>query len=187
MQANLNFLNVSIFCSWALFWRICSHAERSGGVGVYLSELIKSISLDTLRENCGIIRKQASTDGGVLWEIMRVNVVQVREKDRSLRDPIEARSCVKGEAGGRERPNEDETGVTSRGREGKSAGREGLTAPKRVSRSTKNAVGRRMLLFCSRNEKKSLCKEKLTDATAGGTKLEPTLTLIPVLMRGKCV
>ncbi|GFW18633.1 hypothetical protein TNCV_1222941 [Trichonephila clavipes] len=26
---------------------------------------------------------------------------------------------------------------------------------------------------------------KLTDATAGGTKLEPALTLIPVLMRGK--
>ncbi|GFV23612.1 hypothetical protein TNCV_1717331 [Trichonephila clavipes] len=74
----------------------------------------------------------ASTDGGVLWEAMRVNVVQVREKNRSLRDPIEARSCVRGEAGGRERPNEDETGVTSRGREVKSAGREGLTAPKRV-------------------------------------------------------
>ncbi|GFS72451.1 hypothetical protein TNCV_2116021 [Trichonephila clavipes] len=34
--------------------------------------------LDTLRENCGIIRKQASTDGGVLWEVVRVNVVQVR-------------------------------------------------------------------------------------------------------------
>ncbi|GFT68056.1 hypothetical protein TNCV_713931 [Trichonephila clavipes] len=29
--------------------------------------------LDTLRENCGIIRKQASTDGGVLWEVMRVH------------------------------------------------------------------------------------------------------------------
>ncbi|GFT36710.1 hypothetical protein TNCV_2980681 [Trichonephila clavipes] len=70
-----DFFNIAII-SWALFWRICSHAERSGGVGVYLSELIKSISLDTLRENCGIIRKQASTDGGVLWEIMRVNVVQ---------------------------------------------------------------------------------------------------------------
>ncbi|GFU07288.1 DDE_3 domain-containing protein [Trichonephila clavipes] len=34
-----------------------------------------------------------------------------------------------------------------------------------------------------RNEKKRVCKEKLTDATAGGTKLEPALTLIPVLMR----
>ncbi|GFX51979.1 hypothetical protein TNCV_3063961 [Trichonephila clavipes] len=37
-----------------------------------------SSKLDTLRENCGIIRKQASTDGGVLWEVVRVNVVQVR-------------------------------------------------------------------------------------------------------------
>ncbi|GFW73167.1 hypothetical protein TNCV_483931 [Trichonephila clavipes] len=36
-------------------------------------------TLDTLRENCaGIIRKQASTDGGVMWEVVRVNVVQVR-------------------------------------------------------------------------------------------------------------
>ncbi|GFV96349.1 hypothetical protein TNCV_2869271 [Trichonephila clavipes] len=35
-------------------------------------------SLDTLRENRGIIRKQASTDGGVLWEVVRVYVVQVR-------------------------------------------------------------------------------------------------------------
>ncbi|GFW68459.1 hypothetical protein TNCV_3300011 [Trichonephila clavipes] len=26
--------------------------------------------LDTLRENCGIIRKQTSTDGGVLWKVV---------------------------------------------------------------------------------------------------------------------
>ncbi|GFV94803.1 hypothetical protein TNCV_1028011 [Trichonephila clavipes] len=52
--------------------------------------------LDTLRENCGIIHKQASTDDGMLWEVVRVNVVQVRRKDRSLRDPKEARSCVRG-------------------------------------------------------------------------------------------
>ncbi|GFT18439.1 hypothetical protein TNCV_4059401 [Trichonephila clavipes] len=51
--------------------------------------------LDTLREDCGIIRKQASTDGGVLWKIMCVDVVQVRRKDRSLRDPREARSRVR--------------------------------------------------------------------------------------------
>ncbi|GFV64382.1 hypothetical protein TNCV_2503001 [Trichonephila clavipes] len=51
--------------------------------------------LDTLRENCGIIRKQASTDGGVSWKVVRVNVVQVRRKDRSLLDPREARSCVR--------------------------------------------------------------------------------------------
>ncbi|GFV25903.1 uncharacterized protein TNCV_3868701 [Trichonephila clavipes] len=36
-------------------------------------------------------------------------------------------------------------------------------------------------------KKKRVCKEKLTDATAGVTKLEPALTLIPVLMRGKCI
>ncbi|GFW38606.1 uncharacterized protein TNCV_3879751 [Trichonephila clavipes] len=36
------------------------------------------LKLDTLRENCGIIRKQASTDGGVLWKVMCVDVVQVR-------------------------------------------------------------------------------------------------------------
>ncbi|GFX07245.1 uncharacterized protein TNCV_2972221 [Trichonephila clavipes] len=51
--------------------------------------------LDTLREDCGIIRKQASTDGGVLWKVVCVNVVQVRRKDRTLRDPREARSRVR--------------------------------------------------------------------------------------------
>ncbi|GFX57702.1 hypothetical protein TNCV_4015661 [Trichonephila clavipes] len=74
------------------------------------------------------------------------------------------------EAGGRERPNEDETGVTSRGREGKSAGREGLTAPKRVRGAPKTQwEGECCYFFPSRNEKKRVCKEKLTDATAGGT------------------
>ncbi|GFU68199.1 hypothetical protein TNCV_39091 [Trichonephila clavipes] len=51
--------------------------------------------LNTLREDCGIIRKQASTDGGVLWKIMCVDVVQVRRKGISLRDPREARSRVR--------------------------------------------------------------------------------------------
>ncbi|GFW90421.1 hypothetical protein TNCV_1390381 [Trichonephila clavipes] len=37
-----------------------------------------TLKLDTLRENCGIIRKQASTDGGVLWKVVCVDVVQVR-------------------------------------------------------------------------------------------------------------
>ncbi|GFX28785.1 RNA-directed DNA polymerase from mobile element jockey [Trichonephila clavipes] len=54
-----------------------------------------AFQLDTLREDCGIIRKQASTDGKVLWKIMCVDVVQVRRKDRSLRDPREARSRVR--------------------------------------------------------------------------------------------
>ncbi|GFT43625.1 hypothetical protein TNCV_3362551 [Trichonephila clavipes] len=51
--------------------------------------------LDILREDCGILRKQASTDGGVLWKVVCVNVVQVRRKDRSLRYPREARSRVR--------------------------------------------------------------------------------------------
>ncbi|GFT34389.1 hypothetical protein TNCV_2648721 [Trichonephila clavipes] len=56
---------------------------------------LKKERLDTLREDCGIIRKQASTDGGVLWKVVCVDVVQVRRKDRSLRDPREARSRVR--------------------------------------------------------------------------------------------
>ncbi|GFU25241.1 hypothetical protein TNCV_1738971 [Trichonephila clavipes] len=52
-------------------------------------------ALDTLREDCGIIRKQASTDGGVLWKVMCIKALQVRRKDRSLRDPREARSRVR--------------------------------------------------------------------------------------------
>ncbi|GFW20269.1 hypothetical protein TNCV_1855911 [Trichonephila clavipes] len=51
--------------------------------------------LDTFREDCGINRKQASTDGGVLWKVVCVDVVQVRRKDRTLRDPREARSRVR--------------------------------------------------------------------------------------------
>ncbi|GFT44151.1 hypothetical protein TNCV_576261 [Trichonephila clavipes] len=43
--------------------------------------------LDTLREDCGIIRKQASNDGGVLWKVVCLNVVQVRRKDRSPEGP----------------------------------------------------------------------------------------------------
>ncbi|GFX77463.1 hypothetical protein TNCV_4516991 [Trichonephila clavipes] len=50
--------------------------ERRKAVGT--AERSKSKALDTLRENCGIIRKQASTDGGVLWKVMCVDVVQVR-------------------------------------------------------------------------------------------------------------
>ncbi|GFW42973.1 hypothetical protein TNCV_4188401 [Trichonephila clavipes] len=42
--------------------------SRDGGTHVF--------QLDTLRENCGIIRKQASTDGGVLWKVMCVDFVQ---------------------------------------------------------------------------------------------------------------
>ncbi|GFX49928.1 nose resistant to fluoxetine protein 6 [Trichonephila clavipes] len=44
-------------------------------------------NLDTLRENCGIIRKQASTDGGMLWKVMCVDVEQVPRKNRSPEGP----------------------------------------------------------------------------------------------------
>ncbi|GFV16550.1 hypothetical protein TNCV_4417391 [Trichonephila clavipes] len=67
-----------------------------------------------------------------------------------------------GEAGGRERPNEDETGVTSRGREGKSAGREGLTAPKRVRGAPKTQWEEECYyFFCSRNEKEESARKNL--------------------------
>ncbi|GFS89852.1 hypothetical protein TNCV_4839431 [Trichonephila clavipes] len=64
------------------------------------------------------------------------------EKDRYLNS-----LPPQGEAGGRERPNEDETGVMSRGREGKSAGREGLTAPKRVREAPKTQWERECCIF----------------------------------------
>ncbi|GFT64538.1 putative uncharacterized transposon-derived protein F54H12.3 [Trichonephila clavipes] len=66
-----------------------------GSYYVGLSKVGEAGELDTLRENCGIICKQASTDGGVLWKVVRVNVVQVRRKYRFLRDPREARSRVR--------------------------------------------------------------------------------------------
>ncbi|GFU83995.1 hypothetical protein TNCV_1528861 [Trichonephila clavipes] len=61
-----------------------SLATLSGNYGVVHEKLCMAfyrhgpVNLDTLRENCGIIRKQASTDGGVLWKVMCVDVVQVR-------------------------------------------------------------------------------------------------------------
>ncbi|GFV65323.1 hypothetical protein TNCV_4573231 [Trichonephila clavipes] len=68
----------------------CQPYQSKGG-----SRSSRFVRFWTPRENCGIIRKQASTDGGVLWKVVRVNVVQVRRKDRSLRDPREARSRVR--------------------------------------------------------------------------------------------
>ncbi|GFX47510.1 hypothetical protein TNCV_618691 [Trichonephila clavipes] len=47
-------------------------------------EFYCSLRLDTLREDCGIIRKQASTDGGVLWEVVCVNVVQDLKLKKTL-------------------------------------------------------------------------------------------------------
>ncbi|GFY35660.1 hypothetical protein TNCV_2619511 [Trichonephila clavipes] len=76
----------------------------------------------------------------------------MNKKNRYLNSPPH------GEAGGRERPNEDETGVTSRGREGKSAGRESLTAPKRVEEHQKRSGKENAVFFCCRNEKNRVCK-----------------------------
>ncbi|GFY09820.1 hypothetical protein TNCV_3697821 [Trichonephila clavipes] len=51
--------------------------------------MLSSKSLDTLRENCGIIRKQASTDGGVLWEVGNLEGFRKPNSspERSLRNP----------------------------------------------------------------------------------------------------
>ncbi|GFS98338.1 hypothetical protein TNCV_2208701 [Trichonephila clavipes] len=138
-----------------------------------------------IRINVKIVSKRKLDEAGAS-EINRL-YPESRRKDEKKNQYLKS-FPLQGEAGGRERLNEDETGVTSRGREWKSAGRGG-NSPKTRSRSTKNAVGRKMMLifFAAGMKKKRVCKEKLTDATAGGTKLEPALTLIPVLMRGKCI
>ncbi|GFW03301.1 hypothetical protein TNCV_464151 [Trichonephila clavipes] len=73
----------------------------------------------------------------------------MRKKDRYLNSlPPQGKGFRKTAA------DEDETGVTSRGREGKSAGREGLTAPKRIRRAPKTQWEGECCFFCSRNEKK---------------------------------
>ncbi|GFT13841.1 hypothetical protein TNCV_4543441 [Trichonephila clavipes] len=51
----LELLKVSIFCSWALVCKICSHAERGGGVGVRLGESIKSKSVGSFRLSISIL------------------------------------------------------------------------------------------------------------------------------------
>ncbi|GFU51309.1 hypothetical protein TNCV_2535651 [Trichonephila clavipes] len=58
---------------------------------------------------------------------------RLKKKDRYLNSLPPRGGCRKRAA------NEDETGVTSRGREGKSAEREGLTAPKRVRGAPKRS------------------------------------------------
>ncbi|GFV40253.1 hypothetical protein TNCV_1444061 [Trichonephila clavipes] len=65
----------------------------------------------------------------------------------------------------------------------------GLSVPKRVRGAPRTQwEGKCCYFFCAAGmKKKSVCKEKLIDATAGVTKLEPASTLIPVLMRGKCI
>ncbi|GFW97085.1 hypothetical protein TNCV_2697071 [Trichonephila clavipes] len=78
------------------------------------------------------------------------------------RRPVSEITPPQGEAGGGKRPNEDETGERHEIENGRA--QEG-----------------------GWNEKERSLQGKLTDDTAGVTKLEPALTLFPVLMRGKCI
>ncbi|GFU36063.1 hypothetical protein TNCV_4191591 [Trichonephila clavipes] len=74
-------------------WWVLQKAEK--GLPLSNQQDRTRTMLNTLREDCGIIRKQASTDGGVLWKVVCVNILQVRRKGRSLRDPREARFRVR--------------------------------------------------------------------------------------------
>ncbi|GFU10644.1 hypothetical protein TNCV_1773171 [Trichonephila clavipes] len=104
--------------------------------------------------------------------------------------PVSEITPPQGEAGGRKRPNEDETRVRHEGENGR-AQEGGLTVPKRVRGAPKTQWEGKCCYFfcccCSWNEKERSLQGKLTDDTAGVTKLEPALTLIPVLMRGKYI
>ncbi|GFW83229.1 hypothetical protein TNCV_2508691 [Trichonephila clavipes] len=76
--------------------------------------------------------------------------------------PISEITPPQGEAGGRERPNEDETRVRHQVENGRPQ-EGGLISLKTRSRSTKNAVGRKMLhFFCAAEmKKKRVCKRNL--------------------------
>ncbi|GFW31229.1 hypothetical protein TNCV_2578101 [Trichonephila clavipes] len=60
--------------------------------------------------------------------------------------PVSEITPPQGEAGGKKRPNVDETRARLEGENGRAQERRGLNSPKTRSRSTKNAVGRKMLL-----------------------------------------
>ncbi|GFV26884.1 hypothetical protein TNCV_3455541 [Trichonephila clavipes] len=81
-----------------------------------------------------------------------------------------------GEAGGRKRPNEDETRVRHEGENGRV--QEGVGGEHQKHSGKENAA----FFFAARMKRK-----ESADDTACVTKLEPALTLIPVLMRGKCI
>ncbi|GFU18833.1 hypothetical protein TNCV_1085721 [Trichonephila clavipes] len=67
----------------------------------------------------------------------------------------------KGEAGGRKRPNEDETRVRHEGENGR-AQEGGLTAPKRVRGAPKTQwEGKCCFFFAARMKKKGVCKGNL--------------------------
>ncbi|GFT52240.1 hypothetical protein TNCV_4275551 [Trichonephila clavipes] len=83
-----------------------------------------------------------------------------------------------GEGGGWE----DETRVRHEGENGR-AQEGGLLAPRHVRGAPRTQWEGKCCYFffgAAGMKKKRVCKEKLTDATAGVTKLEPALTLIPV-------
>ncbi|GFX51155.1 hypothetical protein TNCV_2735061 [Trichonephila clavipes] len=90
--------------------------------------------------------------------------------------PVSEITPRRGRREGRKRPNEDETRERHEGENGRAQeGGGGLNSPKTRSRSTKNAVGRKMLLFFAARMKKKESARELTDDTAGVTKLEPAL------------
>ncbi|GFY10527.1 hypothetical protein TNCV_2565551 [Trichonephila clavipes] len=85
----------------------------------------------------------------------------------------------------RKKPNENETGVTSRGREWKSAGR-GQTAPKRVRGAPKRSREKELLLFFrSQNEKEWSLQVETYKRNSRRKRQEPVFSLIPVSTSGK--
>ncbi|GFX79968.1 hypothetical protein TNCV_2059861 [Trichonephila clavipes] len=131
-----------------------------------------------------IVRKRKLDDAGAS-EINRLYPESRRkiEKER----PISEFTPSSGGGWRRERPRdeleESHEGENGRAQEG------GLNSPKMHSRSTKNAVGRRMLLFffCSRNGKEKSLQGETYRRHSRWNEAGASLTLIPVLMRGKCV
>ncbi|GFW56441.1 hypothetical protein TNCV_2089481 [Trichonephila clavipes] len=96
--------------------------------------------------------------------------------------PVSENTPPQGEAGGRERPNEDKTRVRHEGENGRVQEGGGLTAPKRVRGAPKTKWEGKCCFFFQLELKERSLQGKLTHDTAGETKLEPALTLIPVLM-----
>ncbi|GFT02804.1 hypothetical protein TNCV_466301 [Trichonephila clavipes] len=85
----------------------------------------------------------------------------------------------------RKEPNENETGVTSRGREGKSTGR-GRKAQKRVRGAPKRSREKELLLFSfrSQNEKRMESASRTYKRNNRRKMQEPAFSLIPVLTSG---
>ncbi|GFU11618.1 hypothetical protein TNCV_4320921 [Trichonephila clavipes] len=97
-------------------------------------------------------------------------IPRIKEK-RVKRNAISENTSPPPQGGGqwRKKQNENETGVTSRGREWKSVGR-GRKAQKRVREAPKRSREKELLLFFfrSQNEKERSLQVELTNATAGG-------------------